>query len=51
VTILQVAKCGLGFLSDARVGTADARRIASILERIGWKRGLRTGSGRWWIKK
>jgi predicted P-loop ATPase len=50
VLISQVAKCALGFLSDARIGTSDARRIAGILERAGWKRGPRQNDGRWWIR-
>jgi predicted P-loop ATPase len=49
-TISQIARCALGFSSDARVGTADARRIAAILEREGWTRKPRTGTGRWWGK-
>jgi predicted P-loop ATPase len=50
-TISQLAKCALGFLSDARIGTADARRIAAVLERIGWERAPRQSSTRWWVKK
>ena len=50
-TISQIAKCGLGFASDAHVGTADARRIAAVLERIGWERGSRQNSARLWVKK
>jgi predicted P-loop ATPase len=51
VTISRVAKGALGFLSDARIGTADGRRIAAILEREGWERGPRQNDGRWWIKQ
>jgi predicted P-loop ATPase len=50
ITISQVAKSALGFGSDARVGTSDARRISAILERDGWKRAARQKNGRWWIK-
>lgn len=50
-TISQVGKCALGFLSDARIGTGDARRIATVLERVGWERGSRQKSGRWWVKR
>lgn len=49
--ISLIAKCALGFVSDARIGTTDARRIAAILERVGWKRGPRQNSTRWWVKK
>jgi predicted P-loop ATPase len=51
VTISQVAKLALGFVSDAKIGTADARRIGAVLEREGWKRGPRQNNARWWIKK
>jgi predicted P-loop ATPase len=47
VTVLQVAQSGLGF-ETARIGTADQRRIAAALLRLGWRRGPRTESGRWW---
>ncbi|SFJ72037.1 Predicted P-loop ATPase and inactivated derivatives [Bradyrhizobium sp. Gha] len=50
VTVSQVAKNALGFVSDARIGTADARRIAAALERQGWHRAPRQANGRWWIK-
>ena len=50
VTISQVAKFGLRFTSDSRIGTADTRRIGNILEREGWQRGPRQKDGRWWIK-
>jgi predicted P-loop ATPase len=36
-TISNIATQALGF-SAARIGTADQRRIAAILERLGWKR-------------
>lgn len=47
VTVLQVAQSGLGF-ETSRIGTADQRRIAAALLRLGWRRGPRTESGRWW---
>jgi predicted P-loop ATPase len=50
VTTSQIARHALGFLSDARVGFGDARRIGAILEREGWKRGARQRAGRWWTK-
>jgi predicted P-loop ATPase len=50
VTVSQVAKYALGFVSDARIGTADARRITAILERQGWRRAPRQNSGRFWMK-
>jgi predicted P-loop ATPase len=50
VTISQVAKFGLGFPSDGRIGTADSRRISAILEREGWTRKPRQWDGRWWVK-
>jgi predicted P-loop ATPase len=50
VLVSQVAKFGLGFPSDSRIGTADARRIAAVLEREGWRRGPRQAGGRWWTK-
>lgn len=48
-TVLEVARHGLS-IETARVSTADQRRITAIMERMGWRRGARTGrSGtRWW---
>jgi hypothetical protein len=34
----------LGFDGYSRLGTADARRIAAVLEREGWERGKPTAS-------
>jgi len=51
VLISQIAKDVLGFDGYSRLGTADARRIAAILEREGWERGKRQLNGRFWIKK
>ncbi|MGO9049410.1 MAG: VapE domain-containing protein [Xanthobacteraceae bacterium] len=50
-TISSVAKCALGVPSDARIGTAEQRRIMAVLERLGWERGQRQKGARWWSKK
>ena len=44
VTLLQVAKEAL-FIETPKLGTAEQRRIANILERMGWTRGARTKTG------
>jgi predicted P-loop ATPase len=49
--ISYVAKRALGFMSDSRISPGDARRIAAILDRVGWRRGPRQTDGRWWVKK
>ncbi|GAN71096.1 hypothetical protein ASY01nite_22270 [Acetobacter syzygii] len=50
VTILNVAYDAL-FFENKKVGTSEQRRIAKIMERLGWKRGLRgTGGVRFWEK-
>jgi predicted P-loop ATPase len=48
VTISQVAFT-VGVV-DSRLGTAEQRRIAAIMERIGWKRLPREGSKRPWAR-
>jgi predicted P-loop ATPase len=50
VTVSQVAKFGVGFPSDSRIGGFDARRIRAILESEGWKQQPRQKDGRWWTK-
>jgi predicted P-loop ATPase len=49
VTIGEIARLGL-FIETPRIGTAEQRRIASILETMAWRRGKReAGTGkRFW---
>jgi Virulence-associated protein E/RepB DNA-primase from phage plasmid len=48
VTIGEVARDAL-FFETSRIGFADQRRIAAVLDHLRWQR-KRTGKGRWWVK-
>jgi predicted P-loop ATPase len=51
VTVGQVAGGALG-IETPRIGTADQRRIAAAMERVGWQRTERGSGGvRWWQPK
>jgi predicted P-loop ATPase len=51
VTVGQVAKEAI-YIEAARIGTADQRRIAAIMERLGWGRLPVDSQGRrWWAKR
>jgi hypothetical protein len=45
VQVCQIGKLALGFNADSQIGTADQRRIARVLHRLGWRRS-RDGKGR-----
>lgn len=47
VTVSQVARDALHF-ETSRIGTADQRRIAAAMERLGWKRLPREKNKRYW---
>jgi predicted P-loop ATPase len=50
-TVGQVARDGLG-IDTPRIGTADQRRIAAAMERVGWQRAERGSDGtRWWRRR
>jgi virulence-associated protein E len=49
VTLLEVARTAIG-IDTPKLGTADQRRIAAILERLNWERGKKdrqTGQRKW----
>ena len=49
VTISDLARAALR-IETARIGTADQRRIAAVLERLGWQRAPKDSKGiRWWV--
>jgi predicted P-loop ATPase len=51
VTVGQVARDSLG-IETPRIGTADQRRIAAAMERLGWQRAARGNSGeRYWRRR
>ena len=48
LTISDVARLAL-FIETPRIGTAEQRRIAAVLETLGWRRAKRDFTGkRWW---
>src|SRR5690606_10745001 len=50
VTIAEIASGAL-MMSRDRLGTSEQRRIANILEHLGFERGPRTGGRRPWKRK
>jgi len=48
-TISQIAKNGLS-IDASKLGTHDQRRIRIAMERLGWERGKREGTARWWCQ-
>jgi predicted P-loop ATPase len=50
VQICDLGMRALGFLSKAQIGTVDQRRIARILDRLGWAPG-RDWKGRFYVPK
>jgi predicted P-loop ATPase len=51
VTVGEIARDGLS-IETPRIGTADQRRIAAALERLGWERLPVDWQGkRWWSRK
>ena len=48
-TVGQVASHALN-IETPRLGTSEQRRIAAVMENLGWKRGKRETGGRFWVK-
>ena len=49
-TVLEVAREGL-HIETPRLATTDQRRISAVLEQLGWGRGERTTTARWWVRR
>ena len=49
VCVTDIARLALGFDAFARIGTADQRRIASVLTSLGWRPG-RDYKGRFYAR-
>jgi predicted P-loop ATPase len=49
-TVLEVAREGL-HIHTSRLATADQRRISAALGQLGWGRGERTATARWWVRR
>jgi predicted P-loop ATPase len=49
VTVTEVARSAL-YIEAAKIGTAEQRRIANVLVRLGWARGKRTNDGRPYVR-
>ncbi len=51
-TQTSIAECAMGALrfDQTKIGTADTRRMTSVLERLGWK-SKRTMQGRFWVRE
>ena len=50
MTVGEVARAAIG-IETPRIGTADQRRIAAVLEQLGWRRQKKDWEGnRWWAK-
>jgi predicted P-loop ATPase len=47
-TVLEVARKGLN-IEMPKIGTTEQRRISNAMERLGWRRGVRTGKARPWL--
>lgn len=50
VTITDIAKQAIG-IDASHIGTSEQRRIAAILDRLGWERGRRRSDGRPWVRE
>ena len=48
-TISEIAQGALE-LPVAKIATSDARRLANVLTRLGWKRARKLGKGRFWME-
>ena len=48
-TIGQVAADALGITEKKYLGVAEQRRIMAAMTRLGWARGERSPTARWWV--
>ncbi len=50
VTVAEIAREAL-HIDTPKIGTIEQRRIIAILEQLGWQRGQREASKRWWVPR